>query len=155
MSWVVTDCVMAIWTHKLVDMRGRLEATGQPLAYLDLLDNEQGLVKDKPIVLDMSTGLYVIPQSDRLIKIGRHSYGYRNPRCPTFDGVEGVAVSLPPEEWVDLPAEAKEEFRAALRPSIPGIDERELTGRRVCWYTDTLGLTPPATTSTIGDLHIY
>ncbi len=136
----LTVLATGAWTNKLVDLRGRLEATGQPMAYLDLLDHEQGLLKDKPIVLDMSTGLYVIPQNDHLLKIGRHSYGYSNPRCPTFEGGESVTVNLPPEKWVDLPEEAKEEFRAALRHGIPSIDEREFKGRRVCWYTDTLGL---------------
>jgi sarcosine oxidase / L-pipecolate oxidase len=133
------------WTNKLIDLRGRIDATGQPLAYLDLLDSEQGLLKNKPIVMNMSTGVYIIPQNEKLLKIGRHSYGYSNPRRPNLEGGESVAVSLPPEDRVDLPEEAQEEFCRALRASFPGIEKREFSGRRVCWYTDTSGLPSTST----------
>ncbi|KAJ2901793.1 uncharacterized protein MKZ38_001374 [Zalerion maritima] len=32
-----------------------------------------------PVLLDMSTGYFVMPPSNDLLKVARHSYGYQNP----------------------------------------------------------------------------
>lgn len=67
------------WTGSLVDLRGRVEATAQPLGYLDISDEELAVLAKQPVALNLSTGLFIIPPQSRVLKIARHSFGYLNP----------------------------------------------------------------------------
>ena len=118
------------WTGKLVDLRGRAQATGQVLAYLPITEEEQETLGRMPVLLNMSTGLFIIPPRDRLLKVARHGYGYSNPvRIPNPDAADGqgesemVEVSLPRTSWEDkeqwVPKEGEEACRSALREMIP------------------------------------
>jgi sarcosine oxidase/L-pipecolate oxidase len=130
------------WTGGLVDLRGRATATGQALVYLDLTAEEQEELGKMPVLLNVSTGIFIIPPSNRVLKVGRHAYGYSNPTKiphPTGEGL--VEVSLPrtavddPGQWV--PREAEEDCRAGLREMIPSLADRPFTKSRICWYSDT------------------
>ncbi|ERF69417.1 hypothetical protein EPUS_05962 [Endocarpon pusillum Z07020] len=74
------------WTPTLVDLRGRAIATGQVLAYIPLSEGEYAALSRKPVQLNMSSGMFVMPpraregESRRELKIARHGFGYRNPR---------------------------------------------------------------------------
>lgn len=131
------------WTGRLVDLRGRATATGQVLTYLDLTADEQEKLGKMPVLLNMSTGLFIIPPRDRVLKVARHAYGYSNPtKIEHPDGSGNVIeVSLPrtsiddPSQWV--PREGEEDCRAALREMIPSLGDRPFTKSRICWYSDT------------------
>ncbi|EZF11180.1 hypothetical protein H100_07702 [Trichophyton rubrum MR850] len=126
------------WTGKLVDLRGRAEATGHPLAYLPLTDEEQRQLNDMPTVLNLSTGMFIIPPRNNELKIGRHGYGYRNPvriNHPTASSAP-VEVSLP-LHGTSVPLEGQLAARAALREMLPALADRPFSKTRVCWYTDT------------------
>ncbi|KAF3491507.1 uncharacterized protein GIQ15_01024 [Arthroderma uncinatum] len=125
------------WTGKLIDLRGRAEATGHSLAYIRLTDEEQRKLNDIPTLLDFSTGMFIIPPRNNELKIGRHAYGYRNPTIinhPTAPGK--IEVSLPSND-APLPLEGQKAARAALRGMLPALGERPFTKTRICWYTDT------------------
>jgi sarcosine oxidase/L-pipecolate oxidase len=113
------------WTGKLVDLRGRAQATGQVLVYLDLSQEEQDKLEKMPVLLNMSTGLFIIPPRNRLLKIARHAYGYANPvQIPNPDNPEEtIEVSLPRTSWEDkdqwVPKEGEDACREALREMIP------------------------------------
>lgn len=133
------------WTGKLVDLRGRATATGQVLVFLDLTEEEQERLGKMPVLLNMSTGLFVMPPKGRVLKVARHAYGYSNPvsiRCPDGDD-EGkeITVSLPRTSRDDLkqrvPKEGEDACRAALTEMIPFVADRPFTNARICWYTDT------------------
>ncbi|KAG0649829.1 L-pipecolate oxidase [Hyphodiscus hymeniophilus] len=131
------------WTGKLVDLRGRAQATGQVLAYLPITEEEQERFRDMPVLLNMSTGLFIIPPRNRILKVARHAYGYANPvsiQNPD-DGEEMVEVSLPRTSWEVkdqwIPREGEEACRQALREMIPSLADRKFTQARICWYTDT------------------
>ncbi|KAF7505159.1 hypothetical protein GJ744_001225 [Endocarpon pusillum] len=74
------------WTPTLVDLRGRAIATGQVLAYMPLSEGEHAALSRKPVHINMSRGMFVMPprardgESRRELKIARHGFGYRNPR---------------------------------------------------------------------------
>ncbi|KAF7503415.1 hypothetical protein GJ744_003898 [Endocarpon pusillum] len=74
------------WTTTLVDLRGRAIATGQVLAYMPLSEGEHAALSRKPVHINMSRGMFVMPpqardgESRREVKIARHGFGYRNPR---------------------------------------------------------------------------
>ncbi|EZF29536.1 hypothetical protein H109_05401 [Trichophyton interdigitale MR816] len=136
------------WTGKLVDLRGRAEATGHPLAYLPLTDDEQRQLNDMPTVLNLSTGMFIIPPRNNELKIGRHAYGYRNPvqiNHPTARSSSSssspttttpIEVSLP-LHGAPVPLEGQLAARAALREMLPALADRPFSKTRVCWYTDT------------------
>ncbi|KAH0541424.1 hypothetical protein FGG08_004114 [Glutinoglossum americanum] len=135
------------WTGKLVDLRGRAEASGQVVAYIDLTRHEQQRLEKMPVLLNFSTGMFVTPPRNRVLKIARHGYGYRNPQQipqpEETDSSKGstIEVSLPrtqldePGQWI--PKEGEADCRSALAEMIPSLAERPFKRTRICWYTDT------------------
>ncbi|KAL1998890.1 hypothetical protein VTN02DRAFT_5417 [Thermoascus thermophilus] len=127
------------WTPKLVDLRGRAQATGQVLAYIRITDEEQRRLAHMPTILSFATGMFIIPPRNNLLKIARHAYGYRNPQrvpVPGTDGRETMEISVP-ESGLPIPLEGEEACRAALREMLPAFADRPFCHTRVCWYTDT------------------
>ncbi|KAK2809601.1 hypothetical protein FQN50_003655 [Emmonsiellopsis sp. PD_5] len=144
-STITADLVIlatGAWTSRLIDLRGKADATGQVLAYIRISDQEQAALANIPTVLNFSTGMFIIPPRNNLLKIARHAYGYRNPtRVPAPAGIaaqtaETIEVSLP-ENGVPIPPEGEEACRTALREMLPAFAERPFEKTRVCWYTDT------------------
>ncbi|KAK3303314.1 putative fructosyl amino acid protein [Chaetomium strumarium] len=139
------------WTGGLVDLAGQAVATGQVLGYLDLTEAEQEKLAKMPVVLNLSTGLFVIPPKDRVLKIARHAYGYINPvtlgTAPPLPLSPGLpphpSVSLPRTSVTDpslsIPAEGAADLRRALREMIPWpeLHDRPFSKTRLCWYSDT------------------
>lgn len=139
------------WTGKLIDLRGRTEATGQALAYVDITQAELDVLKKQPVVLNLSSGLFIIPPQDKVLKVARHSYGYLNPvtvtsALPTSHSKprESFVTSLPRttrngEPGCCIPLEADLDLRKALKDLIPiqGPETRPWKGTRLCWYSDT------------------
>ncbi|KAI9704452.1 MAG: hypothetical protein M1836_007315 [Candelina mexicana] len=131
------------WTGKLLDLRGRAEATGQVLAYMNITQQEQERLERMPILLNMSTGLFIMPPKERVLKFARHAYGYSNPTRVHHPEKAGawIDVSLPktqvdkPGQWI--PKEGEEACRRAVREMIPSLGNRPFASTRVCWYTDT------------------
>jgi sarcosine oxidase/L-pipecolate oxidase len=150
----LTILATGAWTPSLIDLRGRATATGQVLCYLSLTATEQERFAKMPVLLNMSTGLFIIPPRNRILKVARHSYGYSNPVSipnpnpdPEGEGEgkgEGkgeIEVSSPrtarddPNLWV--PEEGERACRQALREMIPELGERPFVKSKICWYTDT------------------
>lgn len=90
----LTVVATGAWSGGLVDLEGRAQATGQVLCYMDITDAEQKRLEGMPVLLNMSTGLFIIPPKDGVLKVARHGYGYTNPQ-----GEEGVSV--PRTKWDD------------------------------------------------------
>ena len=86
------------WTTSLVDMDSQVAATGQVMAYMKLTPEEHARLRDIPVMLNLSTGFFVIPPTKRgILKLGRHAYGYVNPTVvPTPLG--GKPDAAPKEE---------------------------------------------------------
>lgn len=147
------------WTGRLVDLRGKADASGQALAYIRITDEEQEKLRDIPTLLNLSTGMFIMPPRNNLLKIARHAYGYRNPiqvpnPAPTVVAAEAAAAAVDhgnnkgtkddnvvevslAEPGVPIPAEGEQACRAALREMLPAFAERPFVQTRVCWYTDT------------------
>lgn len=140
---------LGAWTPSLIDLRGRAQATGQVLCYLPLSAHEQETLHSMPVLLNMSSGMFIIPPRNRILKVARHGYGYSNPvpisistpETETETESRKVSVSIPrtatddPNLWV--PEEGERECRRALRELIPALAERPFTKSKICWYTDT------------------
>ena len=128
------------WSPSLVDLQGRCLATGQVLTYIHVTEEEQRRLQDKPTILNMSRGMFVIPPRSRELKIARHGFGYRNmvrlDKGKVLGASADVEVSIP---WsgVEVPKEGREACRDALKELLPAMADRPFTKTRVCWYCDT------------------
>lgn len=137
------------WTPSLLDLRGICKATGQALVYLSISDEEQAKLGDKPTLLNLSSGMFIITPAKNMMKVARHGHGYVNPvtiphpEAPANSN-KTITVSVP-YTHVDgdtedpLPMEAQiacREFLTAVHPSI-SKPSRPFTKTRICWYNDT------------------
>ena len=146
----LTVLAAGAWSPSLIDLEGRCLATGQTLAFIDITDEEQASMRDRPTVMNMSNGMFIIPPRDNLLKIARHGYGYRSlvkiPKRNLQPGLangeikperyEYVDVSVP-RVGVEIPSEAQEALRDALRELVPDMADRPFVRTRICWYCDT------------------
>ncbi|CAK7265334.1 hypothetical protein SEPCBS119000_001459 [Sporothrix epigloea] len=143
----LTIVATGAWTESLVaadlgekrSLNGTLSATGQVVAYVPLAsDDEHARVAGMPVVLNLSTGLFVIPpaKNSRELKVARHAYGYINP-------IKEAGPSTPYTHLDDpklaIPEEGADDLRRALRQMVPlpGLADRPFARTRICWYTDT------------------
>ncbi|MCJ1351656.1 MAG: hypothetical protein MMC33_001640 [Icmadophila ericetorum] len=151
LSATLTILATGAWTPDILDTRHQLRATGQILAYLTLTDEEASTLRETPVMLNMSTGLFIIPPSPtaNILKIARHGYGYSNPTQipnPDVDSTQDLqgdlyVPSLPPsnpDHMAQIPPEGHAALRAYLSTLIPSLATRVFTAARTCWYTDTL-----------------
>lgn len=136
-------------TGKLVDLRGIVDATGQVLAYIKITDEEQAQLAHMPTILSFSTGMFIIPPRNNLLKIARHAYGYLNPSVVPIPGAtttttssQTMKISLPVYD-LPIPAEGERACRQALREILPLFAERPFARTRICWYSDTYVTQPP------------
>lgn len=138
------------WSGSLVDLRGRTEATGHAVAYMDITAEEQKALDNYPVVLNLSTGLFIIPPRDQVLKVARHTFGYINPVKITNalppspnDKREPFLASQPYTSRNDtsdpMPTEAALDLRRALTDLLPirGLENRPWKQARICWYSDT------------------
>ncbi|KAL2046314.1 hypothetical protein N7G274_001761 [Stereocaulon virgatum] len=138
----LTILALGAWTPSLLDLRGRAEATAQVIAYISLSHREAARLSKMPVLLNLSTGMFVIPPvrdpvgGGWILKVANHSYGYTNPTRVSPQGEEIIA-SLPASTFAPIPPRAESALRNFLRATIPWLGERAFCGTRICWYTDT------------------
>lgn len=154
----LTIVAAGAWSGALVDLRGRAEARGQVLAYVAVTEEEKERLRDMPVVLNLSTGMFAIPPvEDRsaaaaaaleggkegtkgdakwFVKIARHAFGYANPTTVSPEG-PAILASLPAAAFSPIPREGDSACRAFLRQTIPWLGERPFSASRLCWYSDT------------------
>ncbi|KAI4147167.1 MAG: hypothetical protein L6R39_003208 [Caloplaca ligustica] len=142
----LTILATGAWTPSLLDLRGRVQATGQVVAYLPLTVTEAHELRDMPVLLNLSTGHFVIPpaknasspttsalssqspspraewngdgQYTHHIKIARHAHGYLNPTP--------ITLSLP--AFPGSSSKIIHIFPSVPSPPSPSLPPSALTG---------------------------
>ena len=153
----LTVVAAGAWSGALVDLRGRAEARGQVLSYIPITYEEKESLKNMPVILNLSTGMFAIPPNENnaasslratrarerrtttggwVLKVARHGFGYANPTTVAPEG-EDIVVSLPARTFSPIPVEGEQACRAFLQKTIPWLGDRPFSGTRICWYTDT------------------
>jgi len=137
------------WTGGLVDLSGQATATGQVLGYIDITEEEQQQLANMPVILNLTSGLFIIPPRDRVLKVARHAYGYLNPIVPATTQLPPASspatqpISYPlthlSDPTLSIPQEGADDLRRALADMVPlpGLADRPFTKTRLCWYSDT------------------
>ncbi|QIW94801.1 hypothetical protein AMS68_000319 [Peltaster fructicola] len=131
------------WSGKYVDLRGIATASGQPLAYMSISDEEQERLLQNPALINPSNFMYIIQPRDNVLKVARHSFGWSNPQQiehPERPG-ETISVSLPRTKHDDpdlnIPSEGEAACRSYLAQCMPEFKDRPWLHTRICWYSDT------------------
>ena len=136
----LTVLAAGAWTPSLLDTRGILRATGQVLCYVPLSAAEQDRLGALPTLLNLSTGMFVIPPANRVLKVARHAHGYLNP------------VSVPyPEPLAASSASPSASASASASASTSTSADTATTSARTPSITISLPATtlsnPPTTTA--------
>ncbi|KAH0604341.1 uncharacterized protein H6S33_006718 [Morchella sextelata] len=119
----LTVLAAGAWSPGLVDLGGRAVPTGQVVGYVDLTEEEQRRYENMPVILNFTTGLFVLPPRGRVLKVACHALGYTSASGP----VTGRGI----------PKDGEDELRSAVAEMVPGLAGRALARTRLCWYTDT------------------
>lgn len=135
----LTILATGAWTPSLIDLRGTCTATGQTLCYLPLTTAQQEELSKMPVVLNMSTGMFIIPPpppthgKEGCLKVARHGYGYTNPISIPSSNIltstpqkeETITVSQPRTCYNDptltVPIEAQQACLSFLSELIPSL----------------------------------
>ncbi len=133
------------WTGALIDLRGICKATGQALCYIKLSPEEEQALVNRPTILNLSHGLFIIPPENGELKIARHGHGYLNPTTiphpESEDPNDTITTSLPytavdnPSQAV--PYEGQAQIRQFLTAVHPSLGSHPFTRTKICWYSDT------------------
>ncbi|KAL7272953.1 hypothetical protein RUND412_004225 [Rhizina undulata] len=129
------------WTPGLVDLGGRAVATGQVLGYVNIPPEIEEELKDMPVILNISSGLFVLPPRNGVLKVARHDLGYLNTSTVRNASGNSVTTSVPKTAQTDpslwIPREGEEDLLRGLKEMVPVLGERVFDRTRLCWYTDT------------------
>ncbi|KIW08401.1 hypothetical protein, variant [Verruconis gallopava] len=155
------------WSGSLIDLTGRVTATGQVLGYIEVTKQEAEALSQTPVQLNMSSGVFAIPpphpekipqppsqmgKGTLYLKIARHAWGYTNPTAiphPEDASAGELTVSLPhtkpdaAKASQPIPKEGEDDLRAFLQAIIPpssplaDIADRPFAFTRICHYADT------------------
>ncbi|KAK2006715.1 FAD dependent oxidoreductase [Colletotrichum eremochloae] len=142
-TWEAERVVLAMgaWTNRIVPGVGHaVSASGQPVGFIQLSDEEAQRLKSMPVMINMSTGVFCFPPTPgtNLLKVARHGFGY----ATEFEAEAGRKVSSPRLVGSNavsgfLPRDADEGLREGVRLFFPEFAERPFRFRRLCWYSDT------------------
>ncbi|KAL8670494.1 MAG: hypothetical protein Q9168_004976 [Polycauliona sp. 1 TL-2023] len=151
------------WTPSLLDLTGRVQSTAQCLAYLPLTSSEAEAMSAMPVLLNLSTGYFVIPPAQNSaspsacppsrqspetvvythhLKVAGHCHGYLSPTPITIPTTPSRTINLCPSlpSSSPVPPPALKSLRAFISsifgPTAP-LSSRPFASSRLCHYTDT------------------
>ncbi|KAK1979567.1 FAD dependent oxidoreductase [Colletotrichum cereale] len=155
-TWEAERVVLATgaWTNRIAPGVGHaVAASGQPVGFIRLSGEEAERVRDMPVMINMSTGVFCFPPTPgtNLLKVARHGFGYATEfEVEAAAEAEGAGQGQEERRRVSsprlvgsnaasgfLPRDADEGLREGVRLFFPEFAEREWVHRRLCWYTDT------------------
>lgn len=128
------------WTNRLVSLTHATSASGQPVGFIKLTEEETARLNGFPVMINLSTGIFCFPPTPgtNLLKIARHGYGWAT-EVQTKDGrvISSPSLTGNGAESSYLPDDANEALREGLRQLLPEFADHSWSNRRLCWYSDT------------------
>ncbi|KAI4595543.1 hypothetical protein KJ359_006889 [Pestalotiopsis sp. 9143b] len=133
------------WSNTLIPLTHATTASGQPVGFIQLTAEESAELKDTPVIINLSTGMFCFPPTPQsnILKLARHGYGWATQQEGAADDLgKPQLVSAPKRDGnnVDasyLPVDAEEALREGLRQLLPRFANHPWMNRRLCWYSDT------------------
>lgn len=128
------------WTNRLLRVEHATSASGQPVGFIQLSEDEASSMRKMPVIINLSTGFFVFPPTpgSNILKIARHSYGFA-----TNTAVKGEDRAVSSPKMANnansgyLPGDADAALRHGLSQLVPDVANHPWMNRRLCWYSDT------------------
>jgi sarcosine oxidase/L-pipecolate oxidase len=137
----LTVVATGAWTPTLLDLRSRVAASADVLAYVNLRPDESIRLQNMPSIINLSKGWFIMPPRGGVLKVARHGQGISNKTRYHHPQAGDIEISIPysesPEKEKEILDEGVKSCREALKELIPWLAEREFDRKRLCWYTDT------------------
>lgn len=128
------------WTNRLIPLEHATSASGQPLGFIQLTEEEAARLRGMPVLINYSTGMFVFPPSPgtNLMKVARHGFGWAT-EVQTRDGrmVSSPRLDASNTGSSYLPDDADKALREGLQQLLPEFAKHPWVFRRMCWYSDT------------------
>ncbi|KAH6662673.1 FAD dependent oxidoreductase [Plectosphaerella plurivora] len=129
------------WTNSLIDIRHASTASGQPVGFIQLTPAEADSVRNMPVLINLSTGVFCFPPTPdtNILKVARHGFGFATsvPYDHTPEPISAPRTLSSNATSGYLPDDADAALRDGLRQLLPDFAERPWVNRRLCWYSDT------------------
>ncbi|EXM03654.1 FAD dependent oxidoreductase [Fusarium oxysporum II5] len=132
------------WSNRLLPISHASSGSGQPVGFIRLTPDEAERLKDMPVIINLSTGVFVFPPTPKthILKIARHGYGWATEVEVKDPLGQTRMVSSPKRDGNNattnyLPADALQALREGLQDLVPEVADREWLRTRLCWYSDT------------------
>lgn len=134
------------WSSRILDISGSAVSTSQPVAFMQLSPAEADELRNHPIVMNLTTGVFCFPPTDsNVLKLAQHGHGFETRYNANWSHASESAkadfrVSTPPLQPSSsgyLPADADDALRKGLKLMFPQFAGRPWSRQRMCWYTDT------------------
>ncbi|KAF6820636.1 hypothetical protein CMUS01_11525 [Colletotrichum musicola] len=135
------------WTNRILPVTHASSASGQPVGFIQITDEEAERLKDMPVMINLSTGVFIFPPTkgkNPVLKIARHGWGYATEVPVGGEASSGSrrVISAPKRDGSNaasgyLPDDADDGLREGLRQLVPEFADRPWSRRRLCWYSDT------------------
>lgn len=129
------------WSNRLVSIGHATTSSGQPVGFIKLTDTEAKRIENMPVIINLSTGVFVFPPTpgSNILKVARHGYGYAT-KVPVED--DDRLVSSPKRDGNNaaanyLPDDAEQALREGLSQLVPEFAKHDWMDKRLCWYSDT------------------
>lgn len=149
----LTIVAAGAWSAALLphSLGPRLRASGQPVAYITLDEEQRQKVAGKPVLLNLGSGVFSVPPpatdpAHNILKVAHHSWGYArrervaNTEVGAYAAPAEMDISIPPSSsTVPIPPRSERYLRAFLQSVYPHVihDNKQFASSRMCWYTDT------------------
>lgn len=131
------------WSNRLLPMSQASTASGQPVGFINITPEEVEALRDMPVLINLSTGVFCFPPTPdtNILKVARHGYGFATSVPVDEDGNTRI-VSSPKRDGNNaeasyLPDDAERALRDGLQQLLPDFADRPWMNRRLCWYSDT------------------
>lgn len=133
------------WSNQLLPVSHASTASGQPVGFIQLTREEAEPLRDMPVMINLSTGVFCFPPTphSNILKVARHGYGFATEvSVDEGDGIDSQMVSSPKRDTDNasasyLPDDADQALRDGLRQLLPKYANHPWMNRRLCWYSDT------------------
>jgi sarcosine oxidase/L-pipecolate oxidase len=142
---VPADLVIAAagaWTAGLAPLEQATISTSQIIGFIHLTDEEAAKLRDLPIYVNLSTGVFMFPPhpETNYLKVACHGFGYTNTQT---DPETGKTISVPPPKSIPqrstyIPDEGARRLKAGVAEILgKEWEDREFEKTAMCWYTET------------------
>ncbi|KAJ3522737.1 hypothetical protein NM208_g12732 [Fusarium decemcellulare] len=130
------------WTPTLIDLEDQCVSKAWVLAHIQLTPEEAQKYKNVPVVYDGEYGFFFEPSEDGTIKVCDEFPGFsRFKKHQPYGASQSKLISVPRSHASHptdtYPNASEVTIRKAIARFLPGLKDKRIVDRAMCWCTDT------------------